>query len=667
MSLLSAVGKLLESMLQVRLQQWAERKNLLPQSQAGFRRHRSTADALCSLLQPAFDGLQHQPMHITLMVTIDFRAAFDTVWRGGLLRNLAEAGIPHGWLRWLRSFLADRLGRVRWNEAQSNWRLFKQGVPQGSPLSPLLFLLFIRKLPDSITEASPTIDPTAFADDFTLRNTHPDPSVLAQRMQLALTATEEWCRTNFLNIAPDKTEALLVSTHPSENKAKLRPPINICGAQVEYRETIKILGVSLDSTLTLAPHAREAAKKMKDRCGALSAIAAKKWGAATDALRSLYEGYVRPAGSYAAGAWWPFLSKANSDRLESTTYTAARIITGAPAGSNAAAVVSEAGLPPFAVTNAQEAASLQLHFKRFALGHKLHRLTLPPDTRPRQKARGGGLRGSWRSCAEAVLQSAGLAGTPIQPLPAPTDTPPPWALTDRVSFHETEGTTRSSPPESRRAAAERLLARLEADGPPSAQVWSDGAAQDGVRNGGAGAIIRRRGHDDITICRAAGARTSSTSAEAAALAAGLEALAVLLPEEEATIWCAFDSRALYERLQHLWKADQDADTTAAANLIHALSARHRLHIIWVPGHAGLPLNEAADAAAKIGCDQVQDDVPMSINAAKSILKMHQEERRLQLYRAAVGAEHIHRQVANGELLPDYTQGGTAAQTSPCTS
>ena len=379
-------------------------------------------------------------------------------WRGaalprfhGLLRNLAEAGIPHGWLKWLRSFLADRLGRVRWGEAESNWRLFKQGVPQGSPLSPLLFLLFIRKLPDVITEASPTIEPTAFADDFTLSNTHPDPGVLALRMQLALTATEEWCRANFLSIAPDKTEALLVSTHPAENKAKLRPPINICGAPVDYRETIKILGVSLDSTLTLAPHAREAAKKMRSRCGALSAIAAKKWGAATDALRSLYEGYVRPAGSYAAGAWWPFLSKANADRLESATYTAARIITGAPVGSNAAALVSEAGLRPFAVTSAQEAASLRLHFQRFPPGHKLHRLTLPPDTRPRQKARGGGLRGSWRSCAEAVLRSAGLAGTPTQPLPAPTDTPPPWALNDRVSFHETAGTTRDSPPDSRRA------------------------------------------------------------------------------------------------------------------------------------------------------------------------------------------------------------------------
>ena len=289
-SLLPCTSKVMEAMVQHRLQQWAERENLIPPSQAGFRRHRSTVDALCSLLQPSFDGLQHQPMHRTILVAIDFRAAFDTVWKDGLLKNLAEARIPHLWLRWIRAFLADRRGRVRWNVQEGRWKIFKQGVPQGSPLSPLLFLLFIRTLPRAVEEASPTTDPTAFADDLTLRNTHPDPQVAAQRMQVALTALEEWCRRNFITIAPEKTEALLITTHPRENKGKLRPPLSICGAPVEYKETVKILGVTIDSTLTLASHARAAALKMRQRCGGLKAIAAKSWGASTGALRTLYEG-----------------------------------------------------------------------------------------------------------------------------------------------------------------------------------------------------------------------------------------------------------------------------------------------------------------------------------------------------------------------------------------
>ena len=536
--------------------------------------------------------------------------------------------------------------------AVSRWRLFKQGVPQGSPLSPLLFLLFIRKLPGSITEASPTTDPSAFADDLTLRNTHPDPGVSAQRMQLALNATESWCEANFMSIAPDKTEALQITTHPAENKAKLRPPISICGTPIEYRESIKILGVSLDSTLTLAAHARDAARKMRERCGALVAIAAKKWGASTDALRSLHEGYVRPAGSYAAGAWWPFVSKTNADMLESRIHTAARVITGSPAGSNAAAVMLEAGLRPFAETSAQEAASMLLHFKRFDTGHRLRRLTLPPDARPRQKARGGGLRGCWRSCAEAALAGAGIAATPIQPLPAPTDTPPPWSSTNRVSFHETPGTSRDSPPEHRRAAAELLLSVLGEEWPPDAQVWSDGAAVDGIWNGGAGAIVVRRGLPNTTITQAAGARTSSTAAEAAALAAGLRFISAHL-EEPGTVWCAFDSRALFDRLQRPWRADQDAGTTQSAQLIHQLSSRHRILVIWVPGHAGLPLNEEADVAAKAGCGRPQEDIAITSSAARSILRAHLEDRRLLQYKTMVGPDHHHFRVTLGEQLPDY--------------
>ena len=115
---------------------------------------------------------------------------------------------------------------------------------------------------------------------------------------------------------------------------------------------------------------------------------------------------MRPAGAYAAGAWWPFTSRTNQDKLESANYMAARVISGAFAGTNAAATVQEVGLPPFREVATEEAARHHLLFGRFPEGHKLHRLTAEPDVRPRQKAPGGGIRSSWRACATAAIAEA---------------------------------------------------------------------------------------------------------------------------------------------------------------------------------------------------------------------------------------------------------------------
>ena len=96
----------------------------------------------------------------------------------------------------------------------------------------------------------------------------------------------------------------------------------------------------------MTTHAKAAAKTIKKRTSALSMIAAKSWGADTTALRQLYLGYVRPAGVYAAAAWFPYAAPTIAGRLESANYGAARVITGAAAGSNAEATCREAWHTP---------------------------------------------------------------------------------------------------------------------------------------------------------------------------------------------------------------------------------------------------------------------------------------------------------------------------------
>ena len=345
-SLLSCLSKTLEAMLGTRLEHWVEAINLLPETQAGFRKVRSTLDCLSNICQTAFDSLNKKKMERTLVVAVDFTAAFDRVWRGGLLRQLAEAGIPHLWLRWIRSWLADRKARVRWGQRLGKWRKLHQGVPKGSPLSPLLFIISTAPIPEIIRTASPDCRPDAYADDLTLSTPNHEVKDSATSTQRALDALDGWCARNYFRIAPDKTVAMVISTDPREVNGKARPPLHLGGQQI-YSPTVTILGVEVDSQLTFTHHAKTAADKLRRRCNVFRMVAAKSWGANTQTLRHLYTSFVRPAGMYGAGVWLPFTAGATRDKLETVNSGAARTITGVAAGSRTATTLcDEETLPP---------------------------------------------------------------------------------------------------------------------------------------------------------------------------------------------------------------------------------------------------------------------------------------------------------------------------------
>ena len=460
-----------------------------------------------------------------------------------------------------------------------------------------------------------------------------------------------------MRLAPEKTEALLISTHPRENNGKLQPHITLLNTRVVFKPRIKVLGVDIDSTLTMSAQAREAASRIRQRSGALASVAAKRWEAYTTTLKDLYTGYVRPAATYALGAWWPYLAPSVKERVEAANNTAARVIVGAPGGTQASATRQEAGLPTIEALGRQDAAIHLLHYRRFPQGHPLHTLAQAPPLRVRQKARGGGTRGNWREVATATLEEAGLRDTTTQPLLPPDICPPPW---DRgranITFHTTQGTVRDDPPEARKAAAEALMTAISSNfGQADIQVWSDGAADDGTTNGGAGAVIRwHDGRPDSTLALPAGRHCSSTGAEAKALAAGLREVRDTINDLPGplNIWAAFDSRALHDRLQSADGIRADHQTAEAAGLLHHLGDRHRLHVLWIPGHAGLALNEAADEAAKRGSGLRQEEELPTAAAVKAVLKRRLPAVSQQLYEAATPATHIHRRASGGKTLPE---------------
>ena len=237
-SLLPCIAKVLESMMESRVRHWAESTHMIPDCQSGFRAKRSTTDVLANLSQKAFDNLQMKKR--TVITAVDFKGAFDRVWRGGLLRDLAKAGLHPTCLRWIKSFLSDRRACVRWNSSLSKYKVFQQGVPQGSPLSPLLFCLATASLPTRIAQNAPDTKSAQFADDYSLYNEDVSPDSAAARMQPALDSVSSWASDHYMLIEPSKTEGLVISLDPRETAGKAQPALLLENTQVPFNKHINI-------------------------------------------------------------------------------------------------------------------------------------------------------------------------------------------------------------------------------------------------------------------------------------------------------------------------------------------------------------------------------------------------------------------------------------------
>jgi retron-type reverse transcriptase len=143
-TLLSAVGKVIETAIGRRIADAAESHQLLPEGQMGNRRERSTELAIRMVTDTVYTAWLHQM--ITSLLQLDIKGAFDTVNHIRLLDTMRRKRFPPWVVRWLRSYLDNRTVRLRFDGEESGDIPIIAGVPQGSPLSPILFILYIATL-----------------------------------------------------------------------------------------------------------------------------------------------------------------------------------------------------------------------------------------------------------------------------------------------------------------------------------------------------------------------------------------------------------------------------------------------------------------------------------------------------------------------------------------
>ena len=291
-SVLPVFSKILEKIVYKRLSDFIENHELFYKYQFGFRNNHSTSHALITSTTEITSALDRGCS--TLGVFLDLKKAFDTVDPKILLLKLEQYGVRGTPLSWFRSYLMDRSQCVKVLNNQSPFLPIHCGVPQGSVLGPLLFLLYI----NDIDKVCPNLCPILFADDTNLFISGENITNLYNSMNNALSKISLWLKTNKLSINIEKTHYMLFTNKKPKNIPNLS--LNMNGTPLQKVESTKFLGVIIDEKLNFKKHIDYIRKKMSKNIGIISK--AKQYFD-VHTLTTLYYTFVYPYLNYCIEVW----------------------------------------------------------------------------------------------------------------------------------------------------------------------------------------------------------------------------------------------------------------------------------------------------------------------------------------------------------------------------
>lgn len=348
-SLLCTLGKIFERIVFKHVYNHLHENKLLSIWQSGFIPGSSTVTQLielCHKFSCALDECKD-----VRVVYLDISKAFDKVWHKGLLFKLKKFGIQGNMLQWFSSYLSDRSQRVLINGQFSDWIKILAGVPQGSVLGPLLFLIFINDITDVVMNCNIRL----FADDTCLFINVKNHIEAATLINQDLKNIEEWAKQWLVTFSPSKTESMVISLkHHVENSFPRLVFYNTPIAQVKSH---KHIGLWISHNLKWNNHIDSLVEKCSKHIGILKLL---KFKLNRNALEKIFFAYIRPIMEYAdviwAGAPISVLSK-----LDHILVEAMRAVTGAPARSNISNLFQETGWTTLTVR--REVHTLKMIFK----------------------------------------------------------------------------------------------------------------------------------------------------------------------------------------------------------------------------------------------------------------------------------------------------------------
>ena len=323
LSLNSTVGKIYERCVTRRLIAYLHARGLFEEEQFAYLKGRDINQALLTMTLEILQGFKKG--EDTIGTFIDFEGAFDAVWRDGVVHKLHRYGIRGRMLTYVHEFLKLRQSRSLVNGCTTDWVTTETGVPQGSIIAPILFIVYTADISKCIQQSH-----VKYADDLSHLTTDSYLTTAIAKAEDDLEKINQWTVKNRLPISIPKTEVILFSS-----KGHRDIVVHMNGRPLTQVTEKRILGVILDEKLTYKSHIQATSRRAAGALAKVSIFSKESKGATAEIMTLLYTAWVRPHLEFAFPIW---CTASDLSPLEKVQQMALTHATGAMAHSPTAAL-----------------------------------------------------------------------------------------------------------------------------------------------------------------------------------------------------------------------------------------------------------------------------------------------------------------------------------------